>query len=110
MENCRLTDALDEYSIFERINIATFFVQEAILSGLYLWKSRLLLCRYTKNNNNATDRSATSRTSNSLPVVRNILCQLISVNLLVLCLDIVTVVLEVSPCQSRSPEYAHCQH
>lgn len=101
-EDLHFTNVLVEYSIFERINIATFFVQETILSGLYLWKSRSLLGRYNKGDSTTTDRSTTSRTSSSLPIVRSILCQLISVNLLVIILDVVTVVLEVSQCRDQS--------
>lgn len=86
-------------SIFERINIAGFFIQETILSSIYLWKCRALLGHYVKARTRATGTSRTedSRESNSVPIVRSILFQLIMVNVVILCLDVTLIVLEVSP-------------
>ncbi|KAI3391831.1 hypothetical protein diail_6708 [Diaporthe ilicicola] len=87
----------EAYSVFERINITMFFTQETILSGLYLWKSKDLLGRYSKPKpvEEPTIRQyASPRTNTSLRVVKSILTQLIIVNIIVLLLDITLVVLE----------------
>ncbi|KAJ4388195.1 hypothetical protein N0V93_008802 [Gnomoniopsis smithogilvyi] len=84
------------YSIFERVNIASFFVQETILSGLYLWKSRDLLSVYVVQNRQSTTASRNFRANFSIPIVRSILSQLIIVNIIVLCIDSTIVVLEYS--------------
>lgn len=75
-----------------------FFTQETIISGLYLWKSRDLLGRYSRPRaiEEPTIRQYTTpRTSTSLRVVKSILTQLIVVNIIILFLDITIVVLEV---------------
>ncbi|KAK2602861.1 hypothetical protein N8I77_009363 [Diaporthe amygdali] len=86
------------YSVFERINITVFFTQETIISALYLWKSRDLLGRYSKpkivEEEPTIRRYATPRVTTSLRVVKNILTQLIIVNIIVLFLDVTIVVLE----------------
>lgn len=86
-------------SVFERINITVFFTQETIISGLYLWKSRDLLGRYSKpkvvEEEPTIRRYATPRVTTSLRVVKSILTQLIIVNIIVLFLDVTIVVLEV---------------
>ena len=75
-----------------------FFTQETVISGLYLWKSRDLLGRYSKPKAVAEPnirQYASPRASTSLRVVKNILTQLIIVNIIILFLDITIVVLEV---------------
>lgn len=84
------------HSIFERVNIAGFFVQETILSGLYLWKSRALLGQYNKPDRDNMNESSHRRTSFSISILRSILSQLMIVNIIVLCIDSTIVVLEVS--------------
>ncbi|KAG8163283.1 hypothetical protein KVR01_006580 [Diaporthe batatas] len=87
------------YSVFERINITMFFTQETILSGLYLWKSRDLLGRYSKPKaaeEPSIRQYASPRAGNSLRIVKDILTQLIVVNIFILFLDITLLVLEVS--------------
>ncbi|POS75706.1 integral membrane protein [Diaporthe helianthi] len=89
----------EAYSVFERINITMFFTQETILSGLYLWKSRDLLGRYSKPKaveEPGIRQYANPRAGTSLRVVKDILTQLIVVNILILFLDITILVLEVS--------------
>ncbi|KAK7713206.1 hypothetical protein SLS63_012109 [Diaporthe eres] len=87
------------YSVFERINITVFFAQETVISGLYLWKSRDLLGRYSKPKaveEPSIRQYASPRASTSLRIVKNILTQLIIVNIIILFLDITIVVLEKS--------------
>ncbi|KAL1873153.1 hypothetical protein Daus18300_003972 [Diaporthe australafricana] len=98
----------EAYSVFERINITMFFTQETIISGLYLWKSRDLLGRYSKPKAIPTEEPAirqytTPKTSTSLRVVKSILTQLIVVNIIILFLDITIVVLEVMTFRFTSP-------
>lgn len=86
------------HSVFERINITVFFAQETVISGLYLWKSRDLLGRYSKPKaveEPSIRQYASPRVSTSLRVVKSILTQLIIVNIIILFLDITIVVLEV---------------
>lgn len=88
-----------ESSIFEKVNIATFFVQETILSGMYLKRSYTLLqSRYRLGGNRMNSRG----NDKSLLIVRRILGQLFAVNLLVLAIDILLISLEVSERQSLS--------
>lgn len=85
-------------SIFERINITLFFTQETVISGLYLWKSRDLLSRYSRPKaveEPSIRQYASPRASTSLRVVKSILTQLIIVNIIILFLDVTIVVLEV---------------
>lgn len=75
-----------------------FFTQETVISGLYLWKSRDLLGRYSKPKaveEPSIRHYASPRASTSLRVVKNILTQLIIVNIIILFLDVTIVVLEV---------------
>ncbi|KAG6356046.1 hypothetical protein INS49_015431 [Diaporthe citri] len=83
--------------VFERINITVFFAQETVISGLYMWKSRDLLGRYSKPRaaeEPSIRQYASPRVSTSLRVVKSILTQLIIVNIIILFLDITIVVLE----------------
>lgn len=85
-------------SVFERINITLFFTQETVISGLYLWKSRDLLSRYSRPKaveEPSIRQYASPRASTSLRVVKSILTQLIIVNIIILFLDVTIVVLEV---------------
>lgn len=66
---------------------------------LYLWKSRDLLGRYSKPKaveEPGIRQYASPRANNSLKIVKNILTQLIIVNIIILILDITLLVLEVN--------------
>ncbi|ORY66558.1 uncharacterized protein BCR38DRAFT_457072 [Pseudomassariella vexata] len=74
------------YNIFEKVQVTIFFIQEIIISGLYLWKAKEFLGKYSSNLINSQDRSART--------IREILTYLIVVNIIVVALDVTILVLE----------------
>ncbi|ORY58034.1 uncharacterized protein BCR38DRAFT_312850, partial [Pseudomassariella vexata] len=69
------------YSVFEKIQVTLFFIQESIISGLYLWKSFSFLGFQEYHERTAAE-------------VKGILQYLIFVNIVVILLDISVLVLE----------------
>ncbi|KAJ4175691.1 hypothetical protein NW767_015699, partial [Fusarium falciforme] len=68
------------YSVYEKLQLTVFFIQETVISGLYIWETLKLL---------RTERDLRGRTG-----PRRVMNHLIYVNIVVILLDITVVALE----------------
>lgn len=84
------------YSIVERLQVTVFFVQEATLSGIYIWKTASML--QTDGPLFTEDRNAHGGYG------RKVLRNTIWINILIICLEVTLVGLEFSGCKYF---YAH---
>lgn len=73
------------YIIAEKVEVTIFFVQEALLSGIYLWYARTFVRRHSHHLEDTQDKNvrAVKRTLRSL-VVTNIVILLLDLSVLVL--------------------------
>ncbi|KAK2067056.1 hypothetical protein P8C59_000823 [Phyllachora maydis] len=81
------------YSIYERVEVTLFFLQEMVLSGIYLWK-----CFQFWHTQRMRETSG----------VRNIIQHLVAVNLLVVALDVTVLYLEYSGHYIIQTSYKAC--
>ncbi|KAH7115114.1 hypothetical protein B0J11DRAFT_496008 [Dendryphion nanum] len=76
------------YSVVERVQITLFFIQELILSGIYIWKTTVMLRSegplFNRKENARGDRG------------RKVLAHTVLINLFIIALDIVLIALEFS--------------
>jgi hypothetical protein len=83
------------YSIVERIQVSIFFVQEVILSAIYIWKTTVML----RTEGPLFNSSENVRGKRS----RQVLLHTIGINILIICLEITLIALEFSGCK-----FPHC--
>ncbi|ORY67258.1 uncharacterized protein BCR38DRAFT_426504 [Pseudomassariella vexata] len=77
------------YRIYKRIEVTVFFIQETVISSIYLWKSFGFL---SSHHFGSGDKEPVSSASES--EVKAIILHLIAVNFFVIALDITIIVLE----------------
>ena len=80
------------YSIVEKIQVTVFFLQEAFLSGLYIWKTTQMLM----SEGSLLDSQKHARGDRG----RKILLHTIVTNVFIICMEIVILVLEFAGCES----------
>jgi hypothetical protein len=82
------------YSIVERVQVTVFFVQEVILSSIYIWKtSAMLRSEGPLFNENKNARGGKGR---------KVLLHTIGINIFIICLEVTLVALEFSGCKYQS--------
>lgn len=74
------------YSIVEKLQVTAFFIQEAVLSGLYLWSSRKFMKKHARGLEDSRD--------SNVRAVKSTLRELIIMNSIVILLDVAILVLE----------------
>jgi hypothetical protein len=83
-----------EYSVVERVQVTIFFVQELILSAIYIWKTSMML--------RAEGPLFNARQNARGDLGRRVLVNTILINVFIICLEITLVALEFSGCESAS--------
>lgn len=82
---------LGPYSVVERVQVTIFFLQEVVLSGIYIWKTTVMLRSegplFNRRENARGDRG------------RKVLMHTIGINFVIICLEITLLGLEFSGCK-----------